>query len=263
MDADAVLRAFHEQVRKSPQDAAPGYVTEREPGIVRMLRDTGGWGGVTCSELEGLDLDAAIATQIERFADHDGRWEWKHYSYDLPAELPARLLAAGFQAEPVEALLVAEIAELDLDVALPTGVELVEVEDAEGARALVALQDEVFDSDSSGMAESLIAALAERPRKLAAVMARADGEPVAGGRVELNPGSDFAGLWGGCTRSDWRSRGIFRALVAHRARFAADRGYRYLQVDASDESRPILTRLGFVELAKTTPYVHVPGREQI
>jgi len=61
----------------------------------------------------------------------------------------------------------------------------------------------------------------------------------------------------------WRGRGVYRALVAHRARVAAERGYRYLQVDASDESRPILERLGFHPLTTTTPYVHpggTPGR---
>jgi hypothetical protein len=37
------------------------------------------------------------------------------------------------------------------------------------------------------------------------------------------------------------------------------RGYRYLQVDASPQSRPILERLGFTSLALTTPYVWSPG----
>jgi len=45
-------------------------------------------------------------------------------------------------------------------------------------------------------------------------------------------------------------------LVAHRARLAAARGFRYLQVDASDDSSPILQRLGFVRLATTTPFIH-------
>jgi hypothetical protein len=35
---------------------------------------------------------------------------------------------------------------------------------------------------------------------------------------------------------------------------AAARGFRYLQVDASPDSRPILRRLGFAELATTTPF---------
>jgi GNAT superfamily N-acetyltransferase len=82
-----------------------------------------------------------------------------------------------------------------------------------------------------------------------------DGQtPVSAGRVEFPPGSDFAGIWGGGTLPHWRGRGIFRSLVAYRAALAADRGYRYLQVDASPDSSPILRRLGFTQLATTTPY---------
>ncbi len=55
-------------------------------------------------------------------------------------------------------------------------------------------------------------------------------------------------------------KGIYRALVAYRARIAAERGYRYLQVDATDMSAPILRRLGFTELGTTTPYVSRPAR---
>ncbi|MGH3826595.1 MAG: hypothetical protein ACRDQX_05395 [Pseudonocardiaceae bacterium] len=36
-------------------------------------------------------------------------------------------------------------------------------------------------------------------------------------------------------------------------------GFRYLQVDASSASRPIFQRLGFVELANTTPFTHPGG----
>jgi GNAT superfamily N-acetyltransferase len=64
-------------------------------------------------------------------------------------------------------------------------------------------------------------------------------------------------LWGGGTLPGWRGRGVFRALVAHRAALASARGFRYLQVDASPASRPIFRRLGFVELATTTPFTHL------
>ena len=49
---------------------------------------------------------------------------------------------------------------------------------------------------------------------------------------------------------------MFRAVVAYRAAQAAAAGYRYLQVDASDDSRPILQRLGFERLSTTIPFVH-------
>lgn len=256
MDTQTVLQAFHEQLRRCPQGPPPGYLVEREEGIVRLVPEEHGSAGVICADLAGRDVDAAIAAQIARFDGYPGRWEWKHYSYDEPADLPERLLAAGFEAEPVEALLVAEIAGLDLTVALPDGVELVEVSEPDAARGLVAFQDEVFGSERPGLAEALVAGLSQRPPRALATMALAGGEPIAAGRVELEPGTDFAGGWGGCTRADWRGRGVFRALVAHGAGLAAERGYRYIQVDANDQSRPILMPLGFAELCKTTPYIH-------
>jgi GNAT superfamily N-acetyltransferase len=90
------------------------------------------------------------------------------------------------------------------------------------------------------------------------VVAMAGDEPVSAARVEFVPGTEFAGLWGGGTVPAWRQKGIFKALVAYRAGLAADRGYRYLQVDALPTSRPILVRLGFQPVARTTPYVFTP-----
>ena len=79
---------------------------------------------------------------------------------------------------------------------------------------------------------------------------------ISAARVEFHPDTEFASLWGGGTLRAWRGRGVFRSLVAYRAALASARGFRYLQVDASPESRPILQRLGFVELATTTPFTH-------
>jgi GNAT superfamily N-acetyltransferase len=70
--------------------------------------------------------------------------------------------------------------------------------------------------------------------------------------------TEFVTFWGGATLPAWRGRGIYRALVAHRAQLAAERGRRYIEVDASDDSRPILERLGFVAVTTTTPYVWSP-----
>src|SRR4051812_19105351 len=49
-----------------------------------------------------------------------------------------------------------------------------------------------------------------------------------------------------------------RAASIDRAQITADLGCRYLQVDATDHSRPILQRLGFTVLTPTTPYVYQP-----
>ena len=76
--------------------------------------------------------------------------------------------------------------------------------------------------------------------------------------IRFEQDTEFATLWGGATLPQWRRRGIYRASVAHRARLAAERGFRYLQTDASDDSRPILERLGFTAVTTTTPYVWSP-----
>jgi GNAT superfamily N-acetyltransferase len=76
--------------------------------------------------------------------------------------------------------------------------------------------------------------------------------------VRFPSGTEFATLWGGATLPAWRGRGIYRALVRQRAQLAAERGRRYLEVDASADSRPILERLGFRAVTQTRPYVWSP-----
>ena len=84
------------------------------------------------------------------------------------------------------------------------------------------------------------------------------GTVVCAGWVRYVAGTAFATLWGGSTLPQWRRRGVYGAVVRYRARLAVDRGFSYLQVDASDDSRPILERAGFVPVTTTTPYVHTP-----
>jgi hypothetical protein len=131
--------------------------------------------------------------------------------------------------------------------------------DEQGVEALVLVHDEVFGGDHSELGKSLLAGLTREPRTVAAVVALAGEKPIAAGRVEFHLGTQFASLWGGGTLRAWRGRGVFRSLVAHRATLASVGGFRYLQVDASPDSRPILERLGFVELATTTPFTHPGG----
>ncbi len=119
--------------------------------------------------------------------------------------------------------------------------------------------DEVFGEDHSGLGRALLADLGRRPATAVAVVAWAGEIPVSTGRVEFHAGTEFASLWGDGTVPAWRGRGVFRSLVAHRAALASAAGFRYLQVDASADSRPIFQRLGFVELATTTPFMHPGG----
>jgi GNAT superfamily N-acetyltransferase len=253
VDRTAVLAAFDDQMRRNPAPE-PGSGIEREERVTRVISGGDGWSGVLWADLTEADADAVIGAQLSRFTGWARTWEWKYYSYDQPADLPGRLQTAGFRPDPAETLLVADIGDLNLDVSPPAGVELVPVTDAQAAAAVVRVHDEVFGGDHAAIGAAIMTALDSQPRPVEAVVAVAGGGAVSAGRVEFPEGSDFAGLWGGGTVPQWRGRGVFRSLVAYRARLARERGYRYVHVDASAESRPILQRLGFTELGETTPF---------
>ncbi|MGW2219265.1 GNAT family N-acetyltransferase [Nonomuraea sp. NPDC001684] len=253
MDHDEVLALFDRQMRREARPDGPDVRVERDADVVRQVGPPHAWNGVLWSGLDEGGADAAVARQVRFFGDLGLGFEWKLYAHDRPADLADRLLAAGFAAEPAETVMVARVADLDTEVRPPDGVSLVPVTDAAGVRALVEVHELAFGADGSRLRDHLLARLSDDT--VVPVLAVADGRAVSAARLDLSPGTSFAGLWGGGTVPGWRGRGLYWALVAWRARRAAARGYDYLQVDASDQSRPILLGLGFVPLTTTTPYV--------
>ncbi|MGC0333879.1 GNAT superfamily N-acetyltransferase [Streptomyces sp. SAI-170] len=258
MDHAEALALYDREMRENARPDGPDARVERTGRVVRQVAGPLDWNGILWSGLDGSDADAAIAEQVAHFSRLGHEFEWKAYAHDRPADLGDRLLAAGFTAEPTETLMIGEAAELDLGAREPDGVRVVPVTDAHGIDLVVDVHEKAFGTDGSRLRHRMRAQLAGTPDTILAVLALAGDEPVSAARMELVPGTGFAGLWGGGTLPAWRGRGIYRSLVAHRARAAMSRGYRYLQVDASDQSRPILERLGFAPLTTTTPYVYTP-----
>ncbi|MET7482230.1 GNAT family N-acetyltransferase [Streptomyces sp. NPDC005538] len=258
MDHAEVLALHDRDLREGARPDGPGACVERAGGVVRQVAGEHGWNGVLWSDLDDTGADAAIAEQIAYFTGLGRAFEWKLYGHDLPSDLGQRLTAAGFTPEPQETLMVGELAALNIDPQLPDGIRLLAATDRVGVDLVADVHEKAFGTDSSGLRARLLDQLAADPDTVVAVVALAGDEPVSAARMELVPGTPFAGLWGGGTVEGWRGRGIYRALVAHRARIAADRGHRYVQVDASDQSRPILERLGLAPLTTTTPYLYEP-----
>jgi GNAT superfamily N-acetyltransferase len=260
LDMGAVRAAYDAQVRRRTEPDEPGAVIERDDDVLRCVAAGRQTSWISWSALTEDTADRVIAAQRDYFARRGTPVEWKYYDYDLPGDLPARLVAAGFQPEDEETVLVAETAAIARPVVLPSGVRLAAVTDDAGVEAALAVHDLAFPGHpSADLGMRLRAQFTEAPGQLHMVVAMAGDQPVSAARIEFTPGTDFAGLWGGGTVPGWRSRGIFRALVAYRAAVAAERGYRYLQVDALPTSRPILERLGFQAMARTTPYVFTPA----
>jgi GNAT superfamily N-acetyltransferase len=141
---------------------------------------------------------------------------------------------------------------------LPDGVRLREVTARGDLGRIAEMEARIWQDERGWLADGLEREIAADPGSLTVVVAEAAGEVVSAGWVRYVRGTGFATLWGGGTLPEWRHRGIYRALVAYRARLADARGFTMLQVDASSESRPILERLGFVAITTTTPYIYTP-----
>jgi len=256
---DALLAAFDEQARAEPPVPAAGVWHESDGELLRVVGQVRGFiSAPRDAGARGAELDRLIARQRDYFAARGEAVEWKTYDYDEPADLPARLRAAGFVPEEPETVLVAPAAAVAAVPVLPGGVVLRQVTADADMRRIAAMESRVWDSDRGWTGDHLIREVAAAPDDYVVLTAEAAGQVVAAGWVEFRPGSQFAGLWGGATLREWRGRGIYRALVARRAQLAAARDVRYLQVDASSDSAPILRRLGFQALATTTPYVWTP-----
>jgi hypothetical protein len=266
LDPGVLRRAYDEQLRARVPDPLPaGVSVERDGPVLRFIGlDHGGL--VTYRDLDGLtgaDLDALIARQRDAFAERGERVEWKLRGHDAPADLADRLLAAGFRPEEQETVVVGPVAPLASTMPLlPQGVRLRDVTVRADLDRIAAMEEAVWGQPRGWLADGLEKELAADPQALTVVVAEAGDEVVSAGWVRYEAGTAFATLWGGSTLPAWRRRGIYRALVTYRARLADVHGHAYLQVDASEDSRPILQRLGFVAITTTTPYVFRPGQNQ-
>lgn len=255
-----LLHAYDLQMRGVPPKPAEGVSHVQDGPLLRVIGERRGFvTGPRDLGVSGEGLDALITRQRDFFAARGEVVEWKTRGHDQPSDIVERLVKAGFAAEETETVMIGLVADNAGEPVLPAGVALRRVTALSDLQAIAAMESEVWGCDMRWLADDLASRLATYGDDLVVLVAEAEGRVVSAAWLALRErGSDFASLWGGSTLQAWRGRGIYRALVAERARRAAAEGVRYLQVDASDDSRPILARLGFHEVTTTTPYVWTP-----
>ena len=262
-DVSELLAAYDLQLRDHVHNRLPSGARAEWDGPLLRLFGLGGRGFVVYRDLgglEGADLDDLIARQVRVFAERGERFEWKLHGHDRPPDLPRRLRAAGLVPEDEETVVIAPVDEVAGPLGLPERVSLREVTERSDFDRIAAVQPDIWqeDAEPTWLAASLEEEKRADPHYLTVVVAEADRAVVCAGWVRFEQGTDFATLWGGGTVPAWRGRGVYRATVAYRANLAAERGFRFIEVDASSDSRPILERLGFVAVTTTTPYVWSP-----
>ncbi len=268
-----LLEDFHRQIRLAGREDEPreGLVQDTDGPVRRTWSvDPTQFAMVECPAGLGDDPDRWISRQVDFFTARGQAFEWKTYDYDEPVDLLDRLRHQGFAIEEDESLVLGEVAGLGLPTEAK-GVSLRRVAAGDDA-AFAGIEDlmTVVWGRRDGHTAQLRAELRARPDALDVLVAEAtgpmerDGHRVDAGQVvsaawvRYSPGTDFCSFWGGSTHPAARRRGVYRALVAERARLATERGFPFVRVDCSPDSLPILTRLGLERVATTVPATYTP-----
>ncbi|MBP7963325.1 MAG: GNAT family N-acetyltransferase [Caldilineaceae bacterium] len=234
-DQDQRINATHPSARREVTAEVVRHVnlTEHEPCFVIHSR------------VDEVNADRVIRAQIAFFATQNRPFEWKVFDYDTPPDLVDRLAAHGFEIDDPEAILVLDLTDLPTELTRPIVHDVRRITRPEGIRDLTEVENQVWGRERPGLEERLIHDLIHFPDLISIYVAYVDDRPVAGAWIYFDPGSRFASLWGGSTLTDFRGMGIYTDLIALRAQEALARGRKFLTVDASPMSRPILERRGF------------------
>jgi GNAT superfamily N-acetyltransferase len=256
MNLAEILPLFDREQRQEVM--YPGILRrEVTPYVIRHIQANPkhGTSMVIYSRLTAAKADEVIRSEVAYFESIGRDFEWKVYDHDTPSDLRERLQAFGFEIGEQEAVMVLDLNEAPDVLLQPVTHDVRRITDPTQIEDIASVQQQVWpDKDfSAWLAHELGRNLRETPEHISIYAAYADGQPVSSAWITYHQGSQFAGLWGGATLPDYRQRGIYTALVSARLQEARQRGVRFLTIDASPMSRPIVQKHGFKFLTNTYP----------
>jgi GNAT superfamily N-acetyltransferase len=251
MDLGHVLAQYDSEVRARPQ-AQAGFEIERTGGVTRL---TGHFNFICWWDLTPATAREAVASQAAYFRSRGEELIWRVYEHDKPAGLGNWLAEAGFEPEPPGTLMIFDLAN-QLEAPVGPEIEIRRVTTTVDLQGFVEAAGAAFGEEESWRLAAYSSRLDDPD--LGLYVALVSGKAAAAARLEMGS-PNFGLLFGGGVSPSYRRQGLYRALVAERAKEARRRGCRYLSTDARETSRPILQNLGFICAASETTWV-LPGR---
>jgi len=230
--------------------------TRREvtPKVVRHINTSGaGEGAIIYSQLDEANAQDTIREQVIYFESIGQDFEWKVYDYDRPSDLKERLGSYGFVVEEAEAIMVLDLEDAPEILWQPVRHNVQRIIYPEKISDALAVKQQVEDKDYSWLGHYLGDALSNYPEQMSVYVAYIDEQPASTAWIYFPEQSQFASLWGGATIGDYRKQGLYTALLAVLVQEAIARQVKYLTVDASAMSRPILEKFGFEMIAYSYP----------
>lgn len=251
MQLDEIRALYDREQRIDVQ--YPDARREATPTTIRHIMTTGrkqGW--VLWSDLDTATVDAAIDAEVTYWGGIGYEFEWKVYSHDTPADLMDRLIARGFTPRlPADAIMVLDLQADPGLLQMPVPDAIRHLTDPAAVDQLMAVLAEVWGGDFTPLGNDLRAQMINTPDFIS-LYGAFDGERMVSGAWTHHTEGQFSGQWGGSTLEAYRRQGFYTGLLTARATEALARGKRFLTVDASPMSRPILEKHGFVCIAEAT-----------
>ena len=248
MEVEAILARFDRQQRQALE--IPGTERQAAGPVVRIVRPAPGMSFVAFSDLTAENADAVIAEQAADLRARGQPFEWRVYAHDQPPDLVARLRAQGFKAGGWEPLLVLEVEAAPEALLKPVTADVRRLTRREDLEDVIRVEEQVWGGSFAWMRQRMGDHLAT-PGYLSVYAAYVDGAPASVGWTYFHLASEFAGLYGGSTVAAQRGRGLYTALLAARVQEARRRGVRFLLIEPTAMSEPIVRKHGFRLLTRS------------
>jgi hypothetical protein len=118
---------------------------------------------VLYSRLTDENAKDVIGEQVAFYGRYGLPFEWKVYDHDTPSDLRARLLMQGFKARERDAIMVLDIHAASPILLQPVKADVRRLGDPRQVKDLIALLETVWQTDFSGLGQSLQEDLWKRP----------------------------------------------------------------------------------------------------
>jgi len=253
MNPEAILALYDQQQRLAYE--YPDMRKEVLPHVTRHLRPAPGLSLILHSRLNESNAAQVIQEQIADFTRLRLPFTWKVYQHDQPPDLGEHLMAAGFEpdTDPPDAIMALDLQEAPASLLATPAVQIRRLTQPVELDDVIRVEQQVWGGSFDWIRARMGSHLSV-PGYLSVFVAYLDGQPACAGWTYYNLKGEFAGLWGGSTVPEQRTRGCYTAILAARVQEAIRRGYRFLVVDAVPMSRGILASHGFQVITYATSY---------
>jgi hypothetical protein len=250
MNTVNVMRDYNEFERK----LFPSFngVKESDNNLTKFISNDRHGSYVSFFSFDESLTESIVKEQLSYFNKRNLCFEWKTYSTDKPSNIGSVLLANGFEQEDTESFMVLDLektANLSFDES-----QITEVFDREGIRDAIIVQEKVWGGDFDWQYNYLVSLKEHSPDSVSIYVVYVNRRPVTSAWLTFNGNSPFAGIWGGSTIEEFRGNGYYSLILNKRISEAKSKGVKYIIIDASDMSKPIVSKRGFEVVATTTGY---------